>query len=329
MDRRRFMEMLGLGLGGLALGNGFWPTPAPAARSPKLATVALARTDHVFLKGVFAPAFAYPEGKIDYASLQAVVDGAMQSLTGLKQPADQWAKYVGSQDRVGILVDVQRPPVPIILVECIIDRLVQARVREDAILVLADTERGLFAAGYSLNKDQPGVKAYATDSEGFRGGISRLLLDSCDVIINIARLRPHSKFGLTGAIYNHLALVPRARRVALRANPPELPSAAARPVIRRHVKLHLLDALNPAYQVPPPPGTQYRWEYGGLLASEDPVAIDVTGKQILESKRAQVKGELWPLEPPPTYLTTAQTTYRLGQADPAFITVLHTGYAGT
>jgi len=328
LDRRRFIKMLGLGTTGLAVSQTAFEGLANPGRRPGPATVALARADHVFLEGVFAPEFAYPEGKIDYASIETVVDGAMQALTGERRAEAQWAKYVGGQDRVGIMVDVHPLPVPIILAECIIDRLIKTGIKQQAIFVFAAGERELFAAGYSLDRDRPGVKAYATDSEGFRNGFSRLVLDRCDVVINLARLRPHATVGLAGAVHNHLALVPSPQRIALRRKQTELPSAAARPVARHHVKVHLLDTMNPAYQVPPPPGTEFRWPYGGLLASEDPVALDVIGKQILEAKRAQVKGEPWPLEPEPEYLRTAQTAYALGQADPELISVVRTGYAG-
>ncbi len=62
-----------------------------------------------------------------------------------------------------------------------------------------------------------------------------------------------------------------------------------------------------------------------MLCSRDPVALDVVGKQILEAKRAQVKGAPWPLEPPPDYLEAADRTWRVGRADPALIAVKAVG----
>jgi hypothetical protein len=62
-----------------------------------------------------------------------------------------------------------------------------------------------------------------------------------------------------------------------------------------------------------------------MLCAHDPVAVDEVGRQILEAKRAQVKGAPWPLNPAPTYLDAAARRYHLGQADPARITVKAVG----
>jgi hypothetical protein len=331
VDRRDFIKTLGLGLTALTVAGSTGAALAAEGRPSAESVVALSRADHVFLKAALFSELAYPEGKIDYASVQLVVDGAMGSLTGEKLPGDQWAQIAKGQDRVGIMVDARQPGVPIILVECIVDRLIRAGVGEQAICVFAGSEPDLYAAGYSLNPDSPGVHAFATDTAGFRDGLSLMLLDRLDVIINLARLRPDAGLGMAGAITNHLALVPEPERVALRKSQATLPGVAAQRAVRDKVKLHIVDALNPAYQVYPEveePGKRYRWEYGGLLVSRDPVALDAIGRQLLEAKRAEVNGAPSPLSPAPEYIAAAAKRYGLGESDPKLIRLLRSGYAG-
>jgi len=211
------------------------------------------------------------------------------------------------------------------MVEAIIRQLVSARVKPENILIFAAAERELFAAGFSLEHDRPGVKAYGAASLGYRKSISRILIDMCDKIINVAVLRPHPQLGMTGAVYNHLACAPVTVPKQVTADPQQLASVAARPLINQKVVLHFLVALDPFYAVPTDAHPRPRWEYAGLLLGSDPVAVDIVGLEILTAKRAQEGIE--PAEPTVArqYLEAAYDEYRLGQADPDQITVVTIG----
>jgi len=126
-----------------------------------------------------------------------------------------------------------------------------------------------------------------------------------------------------GCVANCLACLPHVERVRLRSSPEEIGWAGSRPTLKSRLKLNFLEAYVPIYAVNG--DQQEKWQYRGLLASEDPVAVDVIGRRILEAKRAEAKGQPWPLSPPPTYLEAAQEDYRLGQADMAKISIETTG----
>ncbi len=295
---------------------------ASPGRAPGPATVGLARADHVYLPdSIFVPKFAYPEGKIDYDILELLLRRAVTAWSG-QQPDDFWTQNFLPNDRVGLMIDVQEPSVPPIMVEVIIRQLVSARVRTENILIFAADERDLFAAGFSLDHDRPGVKAYGAASLGYRNDISRILIDMCDKIINVATLRPHSQFGMTGAVYNHLACAPATVAKQVTADPRQLASVAARALINQKVILHFLVALHPFYAVPTEAQPEPRWEYAGLLLASDPVAVDIVGLEILTAKRTEEGIE--PAEPPVArqYLDAASDEYRLGQADRDKITVV-------
>lgn len=274
--------------------------------------VGLAREDHLYLPGpVYAPPGIYPEGKHDWEVVAALVKNSAQTI-GLESPWNLFRPV----DRVAVMIDVTSPAVPIILVEAVLDQLVQAGVQPDRLLLFAADERDLFNAGFSLRSEGPGVRCLGAESVGYRGGLSRIVLDMCDKIINLACLRPHHQVGMTGALFNCLNAVDAPRRFSLLQNPEEIGSVAQSRQMARRLVLHFLDCTHPFYQVPEGSEEKPKWEYRGMLCSRDPVAADVIGQQILEAKRTAVRGEPWPLEPSPDYLKQAAAKYHVGCADP-------------
>jgi hypothetical protein len=66
---------------------------------------------------------------------------------------------------------------------------------------------------------------------------------------------------------------------------------------------------------------QWSWPFNGLIVSRDPVALDFTGWQIIERKRAE-KGmkPLRELKREPVYIArAADADHRIGTNDPASI----------
>jgi hypothetical protein len=297
------------------------PSPIPPA------TVVLSRTDRILIPpGWTSPELLFPRGRIDYRQVVPLLSDAVTEFTGHDDPlTSPWRNIATSNDKVAIQVDLQKPPVAIETINAIIDGLIAAGVSQDNIIVYARSETDLFAAGISVNPTGRGVRTMGSDSEGFRGGLSRIVLDYSTLIINVARLRAHNTLGMTGCVVNHLAAVPHTERLRLIADPAQLPRAAAHPYVRRKTHLHILEAYQPIIQ---DTGEEFppSWEYRGLLMSADPVATDIVGMRILRAKLAQS-------EPPPdtghaapdaalTYLRAAGSNrFRAGQADPENITI--------
>jgi hypothetical protein len=309
------LGLLALWATSAAMGNpGKEPGPAVVAR---VESEAFLLTD-----GMWTPPGVYPLGKQDYKVVARMLDRAAMLATSTTRIDDAWHVLVQASDRVGVLFDAGDPPASLTLLDALLDRVIAVGVRPANVIVWADDERSLFAAGLRVVREGEGVRTMGAESEGYRDGVSRIAISYCDVVINLARLRPDRRIGMWGALANHLACVPEVERVRLLAHPSELPSAAARPSVRARFRLHLVDALQPAYEVGPLREPPY-WNCGTLLASTDAVAVDVVGRTILEDKLAQVKGAPTALQPEPVYLKTATDPYRVGQSDPAKITVLH------
>jgi hypothetical protein len=298
------------------------PAHAGPGRSPGPSTVVEVHSPSVVLpRSLLTPELLYPIGKLDYRTVARMLDRAAEGALGMPHAADAWRHLAKPSDRVGVLFDTGDPPASLVLLDAVVSALVNAGVRPGNITVWAESEAALFAAGVLLQRGSEAVNTLGADAEGFRGGLSRVAVGTCDVIVNVARLRPDARVGLAASITNQLAAVPQEERERLLAGRTAVASPAARPTMATKCRLHLLDALQPNYEPGPLAQPPY-WGCGSLLASVDCVALDCVGMDLLEAKRAEVRGEAWPLEPAPDYLRTAMVQYRLGQADRARITVL-------
>ncbi len=328
MTRREFLRTGARAALALATWRLAGPLLAEQAPVPP-SLVGLARSDHLYLPGpVYAPPGVYPEGKLDWNVLDFLVKGSAEAA-GVASP---WRLF-DPTDRVALMIDAAPPPLPLIMVEAVLEQLVQAGLSPARLFIFSAKESDLFAAGFALGAESgSGVRVYGADAVGYRGGVSRMVLDQCDKLVSMGRLRLSPELGMTGALYNCLNAVDAPTRFGVLAQPDSLGSVAARRVLANKLVLHLLDCTQPHYAREQPtegggtdsggmPPARPRWDYRGMLCSRDPVALDQTARQILEAKRAAVKGEPWPLDPCPTYIEAAARVWKVGQADPAQIVV--------
>ena len=137
-------------------------------------------------------------------------------------------------------------------------------------------------AGYSPNKDKPGVRYYGTDGAyssgwelmGTKIKLSDILLD-CDALINVPILKQHGISGISFAMKNHYGTLdkpgqfhePRMERAIAELN--------ALAPIRERTRLIVGDALSIA-------NSNWRSAIPGdsLLVGRDPVAIDAIALQL-------------------------------------------------
>lgn len=293
---------------------------------PGPATVHVARAEKILVApGISAPRLLYPQGRVDYDVVYRLVSNVMTGLTGL-DGTNAWRALFKGSDRVGIMVDGTRYPVQLATVETVIDHLVDAGINPASIVVFGGDEGDLFSAGFTINRDPKSVRVLGTESEGYRGGVSRIVSDYCDTLISIAPLKTDSDLGFAGCVANALSCVPRAQRLALRQTPLKVASVAALPVVRQRLRLCLLEAYVPVLEAGAPGQPPVTAQYGALLAGTDPVAVDTIGRQILDGCRQAAGLPAGAHTPETDYLRAAQEQYRLGQADRAQITVRFQGH---
>jgi hypothetical protein len=288
------------------------PGATPAADAPR---VCVARAERILMpEHVLAPEFIYPQGKIDYPVVAGLLDQAMMSLTGERSGKEAWCSRVTPLDRVGIMLDIEPLPVHRAILEAVTLRLIACGVPRENIIVFAAEETALFRAGFDLSEVPGRVRVMGADSEGYRRGMTRVVLDYCTVIINLSRLRLDARIGMSGAIANHLAAAPTVERLRLLSHPEELAAVAARGSLKLKTRLHIMDALRPG-DLPTDHAEPETWMYRGVVVSEDPVALDAVARQILLARLRESKPDADALTPPVVYLEPAATRYRLGVAD--------------
>jgi uncharacterized protein (DUF362 family) len=94
--------------------------------------------------------------------------------------------------------------------------------------------------------------------------------------------------------------------------------------MRSRMRLTICDATTAMYEGGPGYKPEHSWNANTLLVSTDPVALDHTGWQIIERKRAEKELKtLTAEERAPSYIATAaDDEHRLGTNDPRKIAIV-------
>ncbi len=124
-------------------------------------------------------------------------------------------------------------------------------------------------------RDTPGVSLKSI-------GLAKIL-DECDALINVPKLKTHSGGHVTISLKNHMGSV--LDRGAIhdgggRGLHQGIADLNACPVIRTKQRLILCDAISPMVKGGPSAGTHA--QYSGILGGTDAVALDLIGTQIIQ-----------------------------------------------
>lgn len=302
--------------------SGLWGSPGAPASSQ----VVIVRAEQIMtLDGLLNPTWLFPDGRIDYGVIERLLNETVSAVTGEQDAMAAWRSLISPSDRVGIQIDVAgiQPHDPVL--EALVRRIVDAGVPLRNIIIFSADETELFRAGYDLSGTVPGARVMASDAIKYRDGVSRIVLNHVTKIINLSRLRVDPEIGMHGALANYLAVVPYEERTRLRRNPDQLAAAAAIPTVRRSSILHIIHALEPAFAVSDS-GRKYSvWQYNGLLASVDPVAVDTVAQGILRERISEELGAEAAASLQVPYLVAAAEQFRLGNTSPDCIEVVQIG----
>jgi len=141
------------------------------------------------------------------------------------------------------------------------------------------------------------------------GGIEKAR--SCTALIALPALKAHWLTGIGTVLKNYILFSGRPSRYHDENNA-GLGEIWNLPGVKGKTRLVLVDALRPLCDKGPQPDPRYLWDYNGLIAGVDPVAVEAIALQIILEKRRQIRGEPWPLSPPPLCVTAADEVYALG-----------------
>jgi uncharacterized protein (DUF362 family) len=260
----------------------------------------------------------------------------LQTLFDRDHASEAWGRLVRPGDKVGVKVNAlggRGLSSNLQLVEAICERLQQAGIKAGDIVVWDHDTDELERAGFRIAMGGSGVQCFGTDrvdyeqelvTHGSVGSrLSRILTQRSNVLINVPVMKDHDGAGVTIAMKNMYGVIHNPNKYHPNGCNPYIADLNMLPEIRSRMRLTICDATTAQYEGGPGYKPEYSWKQNALLVSQDPVALDYTGWQTIERKRAE-KG-LKTLEAEgraPHYIATAaDAEHRLGTNDPGRITV--------
>jgi hypothetical protein len=273
------------------------PTPR-AANAGGVATIkSMAHASRVVLVRD-ANAVAADNKTFDGAAIQKMLDDAVTTLFGEKDPVAAWKKIVKPDDTVGIKTNAWRSlPTGKEVEEAIKRRVLDAGVPADRVAI-AD-----------------------------RGVLNDPIFQNSTVLINARPARVHYWAGMGSCIKNYIQFVPKPSEYHNDACA-DLATIWSLPIVKDKTKLNILVMLTPQFHNIGPSGfnEKYLWPYKGLIVGQDPVAVDSTGFRVIEAKRLQYFGEAQPLETSAHHIALADSRHKLGTSDPNLIELIKLGW---
>jgi uncharacterized protein (DUF362 family) len=251
---------------------------------------------------------------------EMILEGVKELVRAPSTPA-AWKSLFGPADFVGIklscLAGRQLSPHPEV-VEGIVAGLRLAGVKDENILVWERTNRELVRAGFTLNTSKKGVKCFGSDALElpydatleFAGSVgscfSTILSTYCTALVNVPVLKDHDLAGVTLAMKNLFGVIHNPNRYHDNNCNPYIAELSTHPYIKDKQRLVICDGLLAQCHGGPSYKQQWAWDFAGLIISQDAVAADAVGADIIEKKRKEMG--LKPLKDegrPPKYIATA------------------------
>jgi uncharacterized protein (DUF362 family) len=175
-----------------------------------------------------------------------------------------------------------------------------AGIEENNLVVWERTNRELKRAGYKLNASSFGRRCLGTDATGvgyddgqfYSAGkvdslVTRIVTRMIDHSINLGVLKHHSIAGMSAGMKNMYGAINNPNKYHGNNCSPFAADVNRLEPIRKKHRLTIIDAVRVQYDKGPgfdPKSLDY---YNGLVISEDPVAADRIGLEILEYMRKQ------------------------------------------
>ena len=228
-------------------------------------------------------------------AIRQMLDASITQLTGQNDAGQAWASLFAPQERIAIKVNVlsissfwTHAP----LVMAITERLQEAGVPAEQIVIFDYNSRELPNAGYVINQDGPGVRCYGTDGDSASGwtvmdtevGLSNILMN-CDALINVPILKQHDWSGISFAMKNHYGTFTKPSSFHGERIVRGIAELNALPPIKERTRLIVGDALAIVKT-----GWRNAATGDSILMSFDPVAHDTVGLQLYSQMLAAEGG---------------------------------------
>ncbi len=231
--------------------------------------------------------------KIDTKILKTMLDQTVLKLTGKADVQEAWAELIKPDDIVGLVPTPHLNPTHPELVDAVKVSLMEA---------VGISEKNIIAAQGGKQKPK-----------------------QCTALICMPALQGHWLTGIGTVIKNYILYSGSPSRYHVE-NSAKLGEIWLIPEVKGKTRLVLVDAIHPLCDKGPQPDPRYKWAYNGLIAGKDPVAVETVCLKILTEKRHALRGEPWPISPPPICVEAADKAYGLGTSKMEEIKIAHFGW---
>ena len=257
----------------------------------------------------------------DPAIVLEMLDAGLSTLAEAGDVLAVWRTLFGPQERVLLKVNCisYGGPTQPAVTYAVAQRLQDAGLSAENILIFDRTDNELAAAGYSLNEGGIGVQCHGARGTGTESALSQARarfyqeLDWCDAIINLPTPKQHGMAGISIALKNHYGSIANPGQLHGNSCDPAIAELNAQPTIRDKTRL----VVGAALMVSPNDWNRPERE-DALLLSFDPVALDTVGRDILVRHRQEMGQNAGFLVGAARHLQTAQAL-NLGATDTGMI----------
>ncbi len=229
---------------------------------------------------------------VNAGALKTMLDQTLIKLTGETTPKDAWLSLVKPDDTIGLVPTPHLNPTHPEVVDAVKSSLIDAGIPEGKIV---EAQGG---------PDKP---------------------EACTALIGLPGLKAHWLTGI-GTVMKLYIMYSGNPRNYHNQDSAKLGEIWNLPFVKGKTKLMLVDALHPLCDKGPQVNPRYKWAYNGLIAGIDPVAVEAVCLRIIQEKRKKMRGESWPLSPPPICVEAADKTYGLGTSNWDNIKIEHFGW---
>ncbi|MCP4694148.1 MAG: DUF362 domain-containing protein [Desulfobacterales bacterium] len=224
--------------------------------------------------------------------LEKMLEDTLIKFTGKKNTKEAWLSLVKPGDMIGLVPTGHLNPTHDEVFDAVKNSLVDAGIPIDRII------------------DAQGGPRYPK---------------KCDALIALPALKAHWLTGI-GTVMKNYIMFSGSPSNYHGNDSAKLGEIWNLPFIKEKTKLVLVDALYPLCAKGPQPDPRYQWIYNGFIAGADPVAVETVSLKIITEKRGAIRGEPWPLSPPPICVEAADKVYGLGTSKLEEIKIEHHGW---
>lgn len=260
-------------------------------------------------------------GKVDSGAAGRLLDEALRRLFDVNDSREGLRELFRPGDTVGIKVNClsgRKMSTHPELAYAVAGMLEKAGVAADNIIIWDRADGDLKRAGFELNRGG-GVKVYGVDSSGYAselivhrsiGSLTAKIMEQVDKVVNLPVLKDHGIVGVTLSLKNFFGAIHNPNKYHPNGGDPYVADLFSHPLFRDKVKLNVVDGIAAQYEGGPPFQPQWVWNFGGIIAGTDPVAVDRVGLDIIEEARRE--NGIKPLSEAGRYPHYLETAERLG-----------------